>query len=79
MILPAKVWSCDYCPAAFTQDGPRGAALPPIPPLGWFLVDVSRLVPAGVVSGSKVGEYLDTTRRTLCPGCAGRLSGFSIY
>jgi len=81
-ILLAKVWTCDFCPATVTQDGERGASLLPVPPEGWFLVDVVRLVPKHAVKSSsgevtKVGDTREVVRRILCYACGSRLESLA--
>lgn len=73
MISPAKVWSCDYCPVQEVQHGPRAESMPPIPPEGWHLITVSKLIPKHsetTAQGTvKVGDALDTTQRAVCSSC----------
>lgn len=63
----AKVWRCDYCLVKESQGGARGQSLPPIPPLGWYLVDVTWLQPKRIEKGT--GEQRITARHILCPTC----------
>lgn len=79
MISNAKIWSCDFCPDKYTQDGPRGASIPPVPPDGWALVDISMLIPAHSISlpdgqKQKVGDQLGNVRKSVCPSCSFRLN-----
>ncbi len=84
MIEQARVWQCDYCPSRYTQEGPRGASLPPVPPEGWHYVSITKLIPAhsyyvgkpdaqGKREKAKIGDQLDDVRKTLCPSCRPRL------
>lgn len=73
--FPARTWNCNYCPGTTVQEGPRGADVLPVPPPGWYMVDLVRLIPAHsvkVASGErvKVADARDTVRRVVCPACS---------
>lgn len=66
----ALVWKCSYCAAEVIQQGPRAAALPPVPPEGWHSVSVKKLIPAHKTpEGHKMGDQVDDQRRSVCPAC----------
>lgn len=61
------------CGKAEVQEGPRGLALPPVPPLEWIYVDIYHQVPQHSVktdTGSvKVGPFLEYDRLVFCGSC----------
>lgn len=77
MFSGARHWACDYCPAVEFQPPPRGADVLPTPPVGWSLVDITKLTPAHSETTAqgkvKVGDARDAVRTVVCPACAGIL------
>lgn len=72
-IEESKLWKCDYCEASENQTGARAAAMPPTPPMNWYLVDVCLLIPKRVVEGQKRDEERGNIRKVVCPECSRRL------
>ena len=69
----AKVWTCSYCAASHTQEGPRAQAMPSVPPLGWYEVSIKRFVPTHTSGTQKIGDQLDDKRKYVCPHCCDKL------
>lgn len=77
VILPAREWRCDRCPAVEIQTGPRASEMIAMPPLLWTVVDTVRILPPRTVgegdAKTKMGETRTSSRKTYCPTCSDRL------
>lgn len=73
MIQPIRQWVCDGCRAVSLQTGPAALELLPTPPVGWAVVETTRVLPSRVtgegVNKVKVGASREVKREAFCGFC----------